>query len=167
MNNKTSILNSADIAARIRRMAFEVYEQNFGETEIYLLGIGDRGSYISGQLLNELRAISPLVCKEFRAEIARNESGLMGLSLDLSASEIEDKVVLVIDDVLYSGRTQLSAVAQLLTAHPKRIQTLCLIDRGHRMMPIRPDYVGLELATTFQEHVSFEVVDGQAVAYLM
>jgi pyrimidine operon attenuation protein / uracil phosphoribosyltransferase len=167
MNQKTLILDPQGIHARIRRMAFEVYEQNFDQSELILLGIGERGSYLASCLAAQLQQISTISCTQLRVEVVRNGSGMMNLILSEDASLFQGKTILIVDDVLYSGRTQLSVVAQLLTVHPHKIQTLCLIDRGHRMMPISPDFVGLELATTLQQHVSFELAEAAPFAYLI
>lgn len=155
---KTIILDKTSIAARMKRIAYEIYERNYAETQLVLVGIGAMGTHIAQKLEAELAKISPLKIQRFRTEIDRSHDlGLMDMQLAIDKSQISNQVVIVIDDVLYSGRTLLSVVSQLLTDSPRVIQTLVLIDRGHRMMPISPDFVGLELSTTLQQHVSFEV----------
>ncbi len=71
--------------------------------------------------------------------------------------DFDDKVIIVIDDVANSGRTLLYALKPFLEFHPKKIQTLVLVERSHNSFPVRPDYVGLSISTTLQEHIIVEV----------
>ncbi len=166
--NQTIILTQPEIAAKLKRIAFEIYEQNFGEENIFLIGVGERGGFLAAQLKEILSRIAPFSVSVFPSVVNRDYSeGIMPLILPSGSPDIKGEVVIVTDDVLYSGRTMLSIVAQLLTRKPKKIQTMTLIDRGHRQMPISPDYVGMELATTLQQHVCFEFnPNGESFVYL-
>ncbi len=76
--------------------------------------------------------------------------------------------IIIIDDVTNSGRTLLYALKPLMDFHPRRVQTLALVERMHKTFPIKPDYVGLSIATTLQEHINVEVQDGEVTgAYLV
>lgn len=169
MPSKTHILSNDAIAAKMLRMAYEVYEKNFLEAEIIVMGVSEGGDFLANRLEEQLSAIAPFRISRFRAEVNRSQTqGMMALSGEFHRDVFQGKSVIVVDDVLYSGRTLLSAVAQILTAAPKCIQTFVLIDRGHRQMPISPDFVGMELATTLQQHVSFEILaDGKVEAFLI
>lgn len=168
MNHRTIILSQSEIMAKLKRIAFQIYEQNFGEEEIILLGIDERGGYLAAKTQALLADISPFKIKIYQTLVEREKVvGMMPMISVGGFPDVKGKPVIVIDDVLYSGRTLLSVVAQILTQSPKRIQTMVLIDRGHRQMPISPDYVGMELATSLQQHVYFEVQpDKEALAYL-
>ncbi|MBX7242799.1 MAG: phosphoribosyltransferase [Bacteroidia bacterium] len=167
-SGRTIILSQPEIAAKLKRMTFEIYEQNFGEEEIILIGIEFRGGYLAEKTRELLSLVAPFRVYIYPSVIDREKtSGMMEIIGPGGLPSLTGKTVIVIDDVLYSGRTLLSVVAQLLPLSPKRIQTMVLIDRGHRQMPVSPDYVGMELATTLQQHVSFEIqADGNALAYL-
>jgi len=79
-----------------------------------------------------------------------------------------DLHIVIADDVTNSGRTLLYALKPLLDFHPKSIQTLVLVERMHKLFPVKPDYVGLSVATTLQEHIQVEVLDGEVVgAYVV
>ncbi|MFN0201939.1 MAG: phosphoribosyltransferase family protein [Bacteroidia bacterium] len=165
---ETLILDHAAIQARIKRIAYQVYERNYEEKDLIVLGLGERGYFLAKALVLAMQPLTPLNLHLFSVEVDRSKTtGSMEIYTELRASEVKDKPVLVIDDVLYSGRTLLSVVAKVLMGEPRTIQTFVLIDRGHRAMPISPDFVGEELATSLQQHVSFEIEEnGEAKAYL-
>lgn len=156
-NSKTHILTHEQINARIRRMAYEIYEHNYDQKQLVMVGVGERGGFINRALIDYLGEIAPFKIKTFNTEPDREAEGMMGLDQTFRPKDFAGKVVIVVDDVLYSGRTLLSVVAQILPLEPLRIQTLVLIDRGHRSMPISPDFVGLELGTTLHQHVTVEL----------
>ena len=170
--SKTEILDAAGVSARLQRMAFEVYEQNFAEKEVILLGIAHRGGFLATQLAKRLKNISPLSVSLAGANLDREErqgkGGLMEVDFSESPAFFAGKSVVVVDDVLYSGNTLLNVIAPLLNFQPSKIQTAILIDRGHRTMPVFSNIVGIELATSIQQHVFVEVneQEGSAVAWL-
>ncbi|MCL4132713.1 UNVERIFIED_CONTAM: hypothetical protein GTU68_023847 [Idotea baltica] len=151
-------------------MAYEIYEANYLEEELLVIGIDERGGFLGEELVRSLHEISPLRVTFVSAILDRAE-GIPSIGMDLSIEieQLENRPIVVVDDVLYSGSTLLNVVAILFQSKPKTIQTAVLIDRGHRMMPISPDFVGLELATTLQQHVSVEIVpkENKAEAYLL
>ncbi len=168
MAAKINILSAEAISTRIKRMAFEVYESNYLDEELVVIGIDERGGFIAEQLCEYLERVSDLSLHLVGAKLDRNQTpGGMGIELDLELSDLRGKSVLVVDDVLYTGITMLNVVAILLQAGPRKIQTAVLIDRGHRNMPVSPDFVGVELATTIQQHVSVEIEEGIAQAFLL
>ncbi|MFK7970444.1 MAG: phosphoribosyltransferase family protein [Bacteroidia bacterium] len=169
---KTPILDAAGIEAKLKRMAYEVYEQNFESEEIILLGISERGGYIATRLAAILEVISPLATHLANAEpdleVRQGKGGLMKMAFSHKASFFAGAVVVVVDDVLYSGNTLLNVISPLLQFNPKKIQTAVLIDRGHRSMPVFSNIVGMELATTLQQHVFVEIDKDskEAIAFL-
>lgn len=158
---KVQILDHAAVMTRLRRMAYEVYEANYQEQDLFLIGIDERGGYLGQQLKQLLEQISPLKVHFIAATLDREaEGGGMGIELGLdSLAELQDQSVLVVDDVLYTGTTLMNVMAILLQGAPAKMRTAVLIDRGHRLMPVSADFVGLELATTIQQHVSVEFSD--------
>jgi pyrimidine operon attenuation protein/uracil phosphoribosyltransferase len=153
-------------------MAYEVYEQNFEEQHIVVLGISERGGYLAERIVALLNEISPLEIQlagvELDQEVRQGQGGLMEASFSENSTFFEGKAVLVVDDVLYSGNTLLNVIAPLLSFNPQKIQTAVLIDRGHRSMPIFSNIVGIQLATTLHDHVLFEVdPKGAAGAWLV
>ena len=163
------ILDQAAISARLRRMAYEIYEANYQEPELIVIGIDARGGFLAAELCAYLEKISPVPLTLVSSHLDRDsDNAAIGIELSADIEDLQGKTVVVVDDVLYTGRTLMNVVAILLHAGPRSIQAAVLIDRGHRSMPISPDYVGLELATTLQQHVFFDTgaETGTVMAYL-
>lgn len=162
MPEKVRILNHESIVTRLRRMAYEVYEANYGIDRLIIIGISERGGFLARMLSDYLREISEIAIDLINVELDR-ESDPVSYGIDLSEdfSVLEGQHLVVVDDVLYTGRTMLSIVAILLQAGPKQIQTAVLIDRGHRLFPISSDVVGIELATTLPQHIYVEIDEQQ------
>lgn len=158
-NDQVKLLDHHQVAARLRRMAFEVYEANYQEQSLIIIGIDERGGHLADLLAKHLKEISPLSISLYHAHLDR-QSDPHAIGIDLSIESIEalkDQPILVVDDVLYSGYTLLNVVAILLQAAPSSIQTAVLIDRGHRRMPVSSDFVGMILSTTIHQHVKVEI----------
>ncbi len=153
------ILTEEVAEKKMRRMAYEILENNFGEKELILAGIRESGSVVARniqRLLNEIQDISTELIS-----ITLNKTMPQEVNLSRPVA-LNDKVVIIIDDVSNSGKTLLYALKPFLGYHPKKIQTLVLVERRHNAFPVKPDYVGLSIATTLQEHIYVEV-DGEKV----
>ena len=161
--NHLRILDHNEIFARLKRMAYEIYENNYQQSEMLVIGIDQRGGFIAEKLVSFLSDLSPIKVTLIDAEVDQSES-LPGVSLSAELEDLTGKAILVVDDVLYSGFTMLSVVSILLQLEPSTIQTAVLIDRGHRKMPISADYVGLELSTTLHQHVSVRIDEDEEKA---
>ena len=151
---KNYILDELIAEKKMRRMALEIIENNAEETELILAGIRESGSVIAK------------ILQRFIAEYSTIKTQLIAIGLDkkhpvdvqLSQTPVlDDKVIIVIDDVANSGKTMLYALKPFLAYHPKKIQTAILVGRSHNSFPIQTDYVGLSVATTLQEHIFVEV----------
>lgn len=155
---QTRILDQVAIHARMRRMAYEIYEANYSETEVIIIGIDERGGFLANELCQYLREISPLSIISAGVQVDRTDAPQsIGIDLSIDIESLRGKSVVVVDDVLYTGFTMLHVISILLQAFPRRLHTAVLIDRGHRSLPISSDFVGLELATTIRQHVVVEV----------
>ena len=165
---KVKILGPGPARAKLRRIAYEVYEANFGLRELVIVGLNDRGASLAAQLAEVLTDISPIKISPLRARM-NDETESVNLLDDNASEVIKGKVVLIVDDVLYSGRTMFHAIASVMEHSPSRVQTAVLIDRGHRNIPVTHDYVGMLLATSLKQHVSVEISpeDHSATAYLL
>lgn len=154
---KTLILNADQIRQKIDRIAYQIYENNFEEKEIIMAGIAKKG-YIFAQLLAEkLQEIAKL--KVTLVEIALNKDNPLEeeVKLSITPKEFSGKVVILVDDVINSGKTLIYGLAPFLKVPVKRITTAVLVDRNHNRYPIKADFVGLSLATTLQEHISVDL----------
>ncbi len=151
---KKYILDEATTGRKMRRMALEIIESNSGEGEIILAGIRDRGTVLAANLQKILSGISTVKTELISLALDKNKPGTVTLSKEM---DFNDRVIIVIDDVANSGKTLLYALKPFLAFHPKKIQSLVLVERSHNSFPVRPDYVGLSVATTLQEHIYVEV----------
>lgn len=154
MAGENYILSKETAEKKLRRMALEVAERNYGEAQLVLVGIKDNGSIIANKIANYLK------------EVFTGEVIVTTLSLDkrqpavitiLPKIDFNNKVILLIDDVANSGKTMLYALKPFLATYPKKIQTLALLERTHKSFPIDVDYVGLSISTTLDEHILVEV----------
>ena len=157
---KVKILGGGAMMAKLRRMAYQIYEQNFAETGLVLCGIGPRGAFLAKILQAHLREISPLEVDLLR--LAKEDP--MHWEEPGAATVATGKVAIIVDDVLYSGLTVLNALTMLLPLKPSKIQVAVLIDRGHHHYPVTHDYVGMELATSLLQYVTVEVDEDQSKA---
>ncbi len=164
MADKKYILSKETAEKKLRRMALEVAERNYGEQQLILVGIKENGSIIANKV------------SKFLKDVFKGEVIVVTLSLDKkhpAAITIEpcidfnDKVILLIDDVANSGKTMLYALKPLLESYPKKIQTLALLERTHKSFPIDVDYVGLSISTTLDEHIFVEVEGAEVVGAWM
>ncbi len=160
--DKNLILDAAQVNQKIKRMAFEIYENNFREKSIVLAGIDGQG-YLFAQLLSkELAAISeiePIVVKVSLDKLAPLQGDI---AIDVEGKVLKKKCVVLVDDVLNTGRTLAYSLKPLLNLEVKKIEVAVLVNRSHPMFPIMPAYTGLELSTTLSDHV--EVVLGKKAA---
>lgn len=159
-------MDSAQIERSIQRMAHEIIEQNRGLDKIRLVGIRSRGVPIAERLQDYLRLISKqevpvglLDITLYRDDLSTisHQPVIKGSQLDF---EIEDSVIVLVDDVLYTGRTVRAAIDALMDfGRPRQIQLAVLIDRGHRELPIKADYVGKNVPTSKEEIIKVALVD--------
>lgn len=166
---KTLILDKEQIRQKSIRIAYQILEDNFDEPEIVLVGIADRGYIFAKRLEKLLQQIAPEKPVELvKVTIQKSKRNLEATS-NVPIVEVKDKAIILIDDVLSSGRTLTYALGIFLNVPLKRIRTAVLIDRSHHEFPIFSDYYGLKLSTILKEHVEvvLEEYDGQEdAAYL-
>lgn len=155
MSNKNNqILNKSQILQKIRRMAFQIYEDNFQEEELIFIGV-DGGGYGLAQLIQqEFAQISHFPSKLVKITLDKFHPVQSDVQLDTDVQTFEDKTIILIDDVLNTGRTFAYSLRPFLKIKVKKLQTAVLIDRNHKSFPISADFVGYALSTTLQEHIS-------------
>ena len=163
---KAQIMDEKAIGRAITRISHEIIEKNKGIENVVLIGIKTRGVPVATRIANKIEAI----------EGQRVDAGGMDITLyrdDLSKKQIDpvvnstkidfditDKTVILVDDVLYTGRTVRSALDALMDiGRPKAIQLAVLVDRGHRELPIRADYVGKNVPTSRNEIISVKLME--------
>jgi pyrimidine operon attenuation protein/uracil phosphoribosyltransferase len=159
MSDKKYILNKEVAIQKLERLALEVAEHLQGDdAELIIIGIKSSGMVIAEKIAALAKHYLVVPVKVISASLDKNTP------LDVTLSEeidFNDKNIIVADDVTNSGKTLLYALKPLLAFHPKRIQTLVLVERKHNLYPIKPDYVGLSIATTEHNFIEVEVADGE------
>jgi pyrimidine operon attenuation protein / uracil phosphoribosyltransferase len=159
---KSLILDAAQVKQKIKRIAFEIYEHNFKEKNIVIAGIEGQGYAFANLLSKEVESISPIETKLVKITLDKFAPQQSEVLLDCELKEIKKKCVILVDDVLNTGRTFAYGLKPFLTIEVKKIEIAVLVNRSHTLFPIYPQYTGYELATTLNEHV--EVVLGKAMA---
>ena len=148
----SEVLNHKQIGQKITRMAFEIYEHNINSQGVVFAGIIGMGTTLAKLLASELRAISPLSVEE--TEVILDKGDVSNSSIELSKEiEINGKTIILVDDVLNTGKTLVYAMKPFLRSEIHKMEIAVLVNRSHGLFPVRPDYTGYELATTFNEHI--------------
>ncbi|MCL1630925.1 bifunctional pyr operon transcriptional regulator/uracil phosphoribosyltransferase PyrR [Sporolactobacillus sp. CPB3-1] len=163
------IMDAKAMGRALTRLAHEVIERNEGVDSVVLVGIKTRGIYLADRLAGRIKgiekkevAVGELDITLYRDDL-KQRSGDPELLDSLLPTPIEAKTVILVDDVLFTGRTIRAAMDALMdVGRPQRIQLAVLIDRGHRELPIRPDYIGKNVPTSREEQIAVQLseVDG-------
>lgn len=151
------ILNDHQIQQKIQRLAIEVLENNYEECEIILAGINNAGTNFAKLLAKRLKKISELDIRLTTIRVNPAEPLSSEVTIGIPIAELEDKVVVVVDDVANTGRTIFYACKPIFDTLPKKVEVAVLVDRTHKSFPIRADYVGLSLATTLLENIKVKI----------
>jgi pyrimidine operon attenuation protein/uracil phosphoribosyltransferase len=160
-DSRLLILDKKQIQQKINRMAYQILEDNLNEKEIVLAGIWDRGYKLALRLKSVLQEISDLKVTMFKIDLEREASSLSATT-DPEPGKVKNKVVILVDDVLNSGKTLAYGFGVFLNTSHKKIRTVVLVDRSHKIFPIATDFVGLQMATVLKEHVDVIIdVEGQ------
>ena len=154
---KTLLLNQHQISQKIKRIAYQIYEDNAGDSgEIILVGIHKNGYVLAERIHQALLEICQLKFRLVDLKIDKNNPVGNDVQLSCPIQDLAGKSIVLIDDVLNSGKTLIYSMKALLKVDTMKIRTVLLVDRDHRRYPLMADFVGMTLSTTFQEHVSLE-----------
>ncbi|MBO9595189.1 MAG: phosphoribosyltransferase [Niabella sp.] len=161
---KKYLLNTETVEKKLQRLALELIENNLDVPELILVGIEEHGVVLAKNIQQRIQKNSQIATELLTLKLNKKKPGAVTLSREM---DFTGKIIVLIDDVTNSGKTLLYALKPFLNAHPARIQTLVLVERTHTLFPITPDYKGISLATTLQDHIYVEV-EGDKVtgAYL-
>lgn len=166
LNKSSQILDREAIRSKIKRIAFQVLENNYKEENLYIIGIEGGGAIFGQEIKKELNEISDLNPKFIELNIDKGNPEKSEIKLSDQIVNPENAVILLVDDVLNSGKTIFYALRPFLNSKFKKIETAFLVNRAHRSFPISANYTGIELATTIQEHISFARSDEGFGVYL-
>ena len=165
MEEKKYILNGEIAGKKLQRIAYEIAERNTDAKELILAGIKDNGCIIADKICKILSNIYTGKITVIQVSLDKRKPAeiLVEPTVDLN-----DKVLILVDDVANSGKTLTYVLKAFLNSYPAKIQTLILVERTHKAFPVTADYVGLSVATTMQEQIIVEV-EGNEIsgAYLI
>lgn len=163
MNLKAIVLDQKGIKRTLTRISHEIIEKNKGVEDIILVGIKRRGYPIAKRIAEIIEQIEGRKVQVESVDITLYRDDLSKLDEqpivhDMDLINVEDKKLILVDDVIYTGRTVRAAIDAVIHAgRPKMVQLAVLVDRGHRELPIRPDYIGKNIPTSRSELVSVEI----------
>ncbi len=165
--NNTVVLSKEKVLQKLNRLIHQIHENVFDEKEIIIAGIDGYGYVIAERIAKELGAVSKLKIILSKIKMDKENPLAMPITLEgVTAEQYENKVILVVDDVINSGKTIIYAVNHFLNKPVKRIQTVVLVDRDHTRYPVKADYVGLSISTTLQENIRVSLEKNKEVIYL-
>jgi pyrimidine operon attenuation protein/uracil phosphoribosyltransferase len=165
MSDVLTILDSNQINQKILRLSWQVFEDNFSEKEIVLVGIGEQGLLIAEKVKFHLNIISKLKTTVFMIDVDRDKP-FNKVSTELTENDYKNKVIILIDDVLHSGKTLTYAFKTFLDTSVKKMAVLVLINRSHNTFPVKANYVGLSLSTTLKEYIEVVLKGSNKGVYL-
>lgn len=164
MEERKQILTAEVANKKLRRMALQVVEENYTETQLVLIGIKNNGTVIAEKISQYIKEV--FTGEVLVLELSMDKKNPLEISLNTNM-DFNDKIIVLIDDVANSGRTMLYALKPLLQQLPKKIQTLALVERTHKTFPVDVDYVGFSVSTTADENIKVEVEGGEVVGAWM
>ena len=176
MKQKAQILDEAGLNRALMRISHEIVEHNRGAENLCLVGVRRRGGPIARRIAENIRKIEAVELPVGSVDIAyyRDDLSRLADAPELRRTElpfdVNDRDVVLVDDVIYTGRTARAAIEAVFSCgRPRSLQLAVLVDRGHRELPIRPDYVGKNLPTSRQELVEVRLpdFDGETGVFLM
>jgi pyrimidine operon attenuation protein/uracil phosphoribosyltransferase len=168
--SKRTVLSADDISRAITRISHEILEANHGSDDLVILGIPTRGVFLAQRLVAIIKKHSGVDLEHgslditlYRDDLAQQPTRGPGIT-SVPATGISGKTVVLVDDVLYSGRT-VRAALDALNDHgrPQAVMLAVLVDRGHRELPIRADFVGKNLPTSSKEHILVKLSEADGV----
>lgn len=151
--DKNLILDAAQVKQKIRRMAFEIYENNFKEKSLVIAGIDGQGYVLAGQLAKEVETVAGIEISLVKVTLDKFAPQQGEVTLDCDQKTIKKKCIILVDDVLNTGKTLAYGLKPFLDTEVKKIETAVLVNRSHTLFPVYPQYTGYELSTTIKDHV--------------
>ena len=163
---KVQILDHAKISKIVDRISHQIIENFYGKKEIVIVGIDKQGYRLAERINAKLQAISSSEINLFKLKLDKKAPLKTEYEFDGAMSDIEDKNIVLVDDVLNSGRTLAYALRFLMRVNVEQIYSIVLIDRYHRRYPVRADFVGMTLSTGIEEHISVRFEENMDEAFV-
>ena len=153
------------IKSSVKRIAYQIYENNIDEKSIVIVGIGNPGKIFRNLIGNSIKSICDLNVIFVSLSIEKKKL-LNVVDSDISLEEIKNKSIIIVDDVLNTGSTLIYAVSYFLKIPVKKIQTAVMVNRNHKKFPIKADFKGISLSTSVNEHISVILEGNEIGIYL-
>lgn len=161
------ILSSREIKQKTERLAHQLIENTFEEPKVFIGGIEGNGIILANSLAEIMRKHTQSEIIVFSIKVNKSEPWSEDILLSTPRKDMENAYIILVDDVLNSGKTMQFALVEILQFPTKAIKTVALVDRKHRRFPIKANFVGLSLSTTLKEHVEVDLTIGSEKAYLV
>ncbi len=166
MSHGTLILSHNQVQQKLERITWQIFEHFSDSQELTIVGIKDKGSYLAEMIQKRLGEICSIKTRLNFIQLDKNDQ-LPGNAVLHETTHISGKEIVLVDDVLNSGRTLLMAMKPILENNPAIVKTVILANRDHKQFPVSADIVGISLATTLQDHIAFDLDDqGQMSVWL-
>ncbi len=176
MKIKTKLIDATGLNRTITRLAHEIIEKSKGTKNIVILGMRTRGEFLAKRILEKIKEIEnytpeygvldvTLYRDDFRTRLKQPQVSVSNITFD-----VNEKEIILVDDVLYTGRTVRSALNAIMDlGRPSKVKLCVLVDRGHRELPIKADFVGLNIPTSIDEEVRVKMteIDEEDAVYLV
>lgn len=166
IKEKNVILTESQILQKIKRMGFEIYERNIKEKNIMVVGVIEQGYHLAELLIEELKAIAPFQLQLVKLELNKQDPVNSEIKLDIPQSQLKGRTILLVDDVLNTGKTMAYCLKPFLGYDIRKLEIAVLVNRRHKQFPISANYQGYELATTITEHIEVVLEKTKKYAFL-
>lgn len=153
---KTLIIDQKGIQFKLKRLAYQILEENYSEKEIELIGIEKNGKILAEHLKKEIQSIQDLQVNIHLLNINKKNPLSKEIQISTDFKNLEKKSIIMVDDVVNTGKTSFYAFKPLLEINTKSVKLAVLVDRRHKKYPVYCDFVGNKLTTTLQEYISVE-----------
>ena len=159
------ILDQKQIDHKIRRIAYQIYENNVSEKEVIIAGIFENGFIFAKKIKNVIEKISPIKVVMCKVMIDK-KNPILPITTSLETEAYKNKSLVLVDDVLHSGTTLIYGIKHFLQVPLKQFNTAVLVDRNHKKYPVKADFKGISLSTSINENVSVVFEKGNYFARL-
>lgn len=164
--DKTLILDAVQVKQKIKRMAYEIVEHNFKEKSLVVAGIDGQGYVLARLLAKEVEAVTEGEVKLVKVTLDKLVPQQGEVTLDCDLKELRKKCIILVDDVLNTGRTLVYGFKPFLNTEIKKLETAVLVNRSHALFPVYPQYTGMEIATTLKDHIEVVLSSRETAVYL-
>jgi pyrimidine operon attenuation protein/uracil phosphoribosyltransferase len=154
---KELILDHEQIFQKIKRISFEILENNLGEKELILAGITGGGYKLASLIIDELKQETDTALRLIKITLDKKAPIKSKIEVDCDIQTLRGKTVIIVDDVLHTGKTFIQGMKPFLEVDVKKIQTAVLINRSHLIFPVTSNYTGYELSTTLNDHIMVDL----------